>query len=241
MIRRITQAWRRLNAETIGTEAYWWIALENRAFFEDMQPVISHNARGTLLDLGAGRLAWKSLLQEKTTRYWSSDLTREHADLDLICDASRGLPFADASLDTLFCCSVLEHTPEPWDAFREMWRILVPNGVAIVSLPFVLHLHDEPHDYYRFTWHGFQYLAEKAGFEVMAKVVNGGFFHLILNVPSVAMATAFSMMGLHSGIAPACRAWLAMARKLDNLFGTKQSFASNHIAVLQKRVGRSAP
>lgn len=237
MIHRIAQAWRRLNAETIGTDAYWWIGLENRAFYEDMEPVICRHAGGRLLDIGAGRLAWKGLLQERTTRYWTGDLGREHPDLDLVCDVSRGLPFPDASLDTLFCCSVLEHTPEPWHAFREMWRILVPNGIAIVSLPFVLHLHDEPHDYYRFTWYGFQYLAERSGFEVVERTVNGGLFHLMLNVPSVAMASLFFMIGARSAIAPACRAWLAAARLLDNLFGTKQGFASNHIAVLQKRVG----
>lgn len=235
MVHRVAQVWRHLNAETIGTDEYWWIGLQNAAFFEDMKPLISKYASGRLLDIGAGRLAWKTLLLEKTDTYVGADLTREHPDLDIVCDASRQLPFADESFDTLFCCSVLEHTPEPWRAFREMWRILVPHGLAIVSLPFLLHLHDEPHDYYRFTRYGLEHLASDAGFDTVETVANGGFFHLMLNVPSLAMATAVEMAGLRSGIAPITRVWLAVARALDGLFGTKESFASNHLAVLRKR------
>jgi SAM-dependent methyltransferase len=242
MIRRTSQAWRRLNAETIGTAEYWWIGLENAAFFQDMQPLISRYAHGRLLDIGAGRLAWKTLLQERTTSYLSGDVTRDHRGLDLVCDVSRLLPFADASFDTLFCCSVLEHTPEPWHAFAEMWRILAPNGLAIVSLPFLLHVHDEPHDYYRFTRYGFEYLAGKAGFEIVEMVASGGFFHLMLNVPSVVMSVAWEMAGLLSGIEPTTRIWLAVARAMDGLFGTKERFASNHIAVLRKtRVASGVP
>jgi len=234
MVRRVTSVWRRLNAETIGTDAYWHISLESEAFFQDMKPLISRYASGRLLDLGAGRLAWRTLLQRNSAGYFSGDVAPEHPDLDVICDASGQLPFTDGSFDTLFCCSVLEHTREPWQAFREMRRVLVPGGLAIVSLPFLLHLHDEPHDYYRFTRYGLEYLAKDAGFEIVETVVNGGFFHLLLNVPSLAASVALEMAGLRSGIARTTRAWLAVAEGLDGLLGTKASFASNHIAVLRK-------
>jgi SAM-dependent methyltransferase len=234
---RMAQAWRRLNANTIGTDEYWWIGLQNAAFYCDMAPLIAEHARGRTLDLGAGRLAWRNLLMQHVAGYFSGDVTKEHTDLNVVFDVTQGLPFADAAFDTLFCCSVLEHAPEPWGALSEMYRVLVPGGIAIVSLPFLLHLHDEPHDYYRFTRYGIEHLAVRAGFQVAQVVVNGGLFHLILNLPSVVLSTMWETVRLRALIRPTTLFWLALARRLDATFNLKELFASNYIVVLKKNMG----
>jgi len=234
---RLAQAWRRLNTNTIGTDEYWWIGLQNAAFYRDMAPLIAGHARGRTLDVGAGRLAWRNLLMQHVASYFSGDVTKEHADLDVVLDVTHGLPFADETFDTLFCCSVLEHAPEPWGALSEMYRVLVPGGIAIVSLPFLLHLHDEPHDYYRFTRYGIQHLAERAGFRVAEMVVNGGLFHLILNLPSVVLSTIWETVSLRALIRPTTFFWLAVARRFDGMFNLKELFASNYIVVLRKNMG----
>ncbi len=231
---RSALAWRRLNANTIGTDDYWWIGVQNAAFAQDMAPLIAGHARGRTLDVGAGRLAWRSLLTRHVASYFSGDVTREHLDLDVVFDVTSGLPFADAAFDTVFCCSVLEHAPEPWEALSEMYRVLAPGGIAIVSLPFVLHLHDEPYDYYRFTRYGVEHLAKRAGFQVVQMVVNGGLLHLVLNLPSVVLSTIWETASLRALIRPTTRLWLALARRLDNLFNLKELFASNYIVVLRK-------
>jgi SAM-dependent methyltransferase len=233
---RPAQAWRRLNTNTVGTDGYWWIAVQNAAFYSDMAPLVAAHARGRTLDVGAGRLAWRSLLIKHVAAYFSGDVTKEHSDLDVLFDVTSGLPFADAAFDTIFCCSVLEHAPEPWDALSEMYRVLVPGGIAIVSLPFVLHLHDEPHDYYRFTRYGIQHLAARAGFQVDQMVVNGGLFHLVFNLPSILFSTIWETTKLRALIRPTTLLWLALARRLDNLFNLKELFASNYIVVLKKNV-----
>jgi SAM-dependent methyltransferase len=232
--------WRRLNTGTIGTDAYWWIGLQNAAFYSDMAPLIAGHARGRTLDIGAGRLAWRSVLMPHVTDYVSGDLSKGHPDLDVVLDVTSRLPFVDETFDTLFCCSVLEHAPEPWNALSEMRRVLVPGGIAIVSLPFVLHLHDEPYDYYRFTRYGIEHLAQRAGFEVVEMVVNGGLFHLVLNLPSVLLSTIWETMSLRTLIRPTTAAWLALAKRLDGMFNLKESFASNYIVVLRKDSRREA-
>lgn len=234
MTGRLTKAWQRLNSRTIGTEAYWWIALQHAAVYQDMKPLVEKYARGRALDVGAGRLAWRSLLCRYVEAYTSGDVTAQHPDLDVILDISGRLPFADGSFDTVFCCSVLEHAPEPWNAFSEMWRVLKPGGTAIVSLPFMFQMHDEPHDYYRFSRYGIEHMAEKAGFRWEESMVNGGLFHLILNLPSVAMSMAWESVGAGFLIRPTTRFWLALARSLENVVGLKERFASNHIVVLRK-------
>jgi SAM-dependent methyltransferase len=240
MIGRWGQLWRRLNEDTIGTDSYWWIALQNAAFYRDMQPLISRYARGRCLDAGAGRLAWRSLLTRHVDRYVSGDVVSMREGLDVLFDCTRGLPFADDSFDTVFCCSVLEHATEPWKAFWEFQRILAPHGKAIVSLPFLLHLHDEPYDYYRFTRYGAEYLARHAGLEVEEITTNGGFFHLMLNVPSVVLSIIWEALGLRSLIRPTNRFWLALASGLDTLFRLKEPFASNYIMILQKSADRDS-
>ncbi len=230
-----TQAWQRLNRETIGSVKYWSIALQNADFYADMEPVIAKYTHGHTLDIGAGQMAWHRLLNQYSTTYTSGDITREHADLDLLFDVTKPLPFEAESFDTLFCCSVLEHTLEPWQAFIEIYRILRPGGTAIISVPFVFYLHGQPHDYYRFTRYGCIYLAQRAGFEIVEIIANGGLFCFLLNVPSMFLSTLWGALRLKWLIHPTTHIWLALARRLDGWFDREGLFAMNHILVLQKQ------
>jgi SAM-dependent methyltransferase len=50
---------------------------------------------------------------------------------------------------------------------RECWRVLKAGGVALYAVPFIWHLHEEPHDFYRDSKYGLQYLFAKTGFEIL--------------------------------------------------------------------------
>jgi ubiquinone/menaquinone biosynthesis C-methylase UbiE len=43
------------------------------------------------------------------------------------------LPLDDGSLDHAYCISVLEHLPEPWEAIREVRRVLKPGGLFVLT------------------------------------------------------------------------------------------------------------
>lgn len=236
----LRRKWHQLNANTIGSERYWWIALQNAAFFSDMAPLVARYVHGRTLDTGAGRLAWRPLLRRHSTSYVGGDLVREHPELDVIFDATRGLPFADGSFDTLFSCSVLEHTPEPWHALSEMWRVLAPGGTAIVSVPFLFYLHGEPHDYYRFTRYGIAHLVRNTGFQVVEMVSNGGFFHALFNAPSIASSTLLAACGFSGLIPPTTRFWLALAGLLRGRLERDDLFPMNYLTVLRK-TGHDVP
>lgn len=228
------QAWQRLNAETIGSTKYWSIALQNAASYADMEPLVAKYVRGRTLDIGAGQMAWHNLLSQYYATYLSGDLAREHIELDLLFDVTHPLPFADKTFDTLFCCSVLEHTLEPWQAFVEMERVLAPGGIAIISIPFMFYLHGLPHDYYRFTRYGATYLARRAGFEVVGITANGGLFHFLFNVPSMLLSTLWAILRLKWLIPLTTSFWLSLARLLDNWLDRERLFAMNYILVLRQ-------
>jgi ubiquinone/menaquinone biosynthesis C-methylase UbiE len=55
-------------------------------------------------------------------------------------DASKPLPFEDASFDLIICLDLLVHLPDPQAAVRELYRVLRPGGAALIdasnSVPF---------------------------------------------------------------------------------------------------------
>ena len=232
----LSKRWQLLNNQTIGTNHYWTIALQNADFYADMAPLIRRYVSGRTLDVGAGKLAWRTLLSEQSSSYISGDLTKEHADIDVLFDATAEYPFADRAFDTVFCCSVLEHVMEPWHALSEMWRVLVPGGTLIISVPFVYYLHGQPHDYYRFTRYGVTYLAKQAGFDVERMVANGGLTTLLLNIPSTALSIVLTTIRLGSIIPFATRLFMFLNTKVGKRLEPGGLFTMNHIAVLRKPV-----
>ncbi|HWS77303.1 MAG TPA: methyltransferase domain-containing protein [Thermomonas sp.] len=54
----------------------------------------------------------------------------------------RGLSLADAATDFVVSCDVLEHIADYGAALRELARILVPGGLALITVPFLLHAAD---------------------------------------------------------------------------------------------------
>lgn len=181
--------WHKACDETIGTDLFWRIAVDHLSARDDVGQLVDLYAKGVVLDAGAGRLAWRSRLKSLASTYYATDYTAGHSDLDFCADLQGGLPLVDASIDTIFCCSVMEHTPEPWRVLPEFERVLQPGGHVILSVPFVYYLHGGPEDYFRFTRYGAQRLAEQAGFTVIRVDGGGGLALTICQAVSM-IATA---------------------------------------------------
>ncbi len=60
--------------------------------------------------------------------------------------------------DYIVCTEVLEHTLQPFDAVKEIKRLLKPGGIAFVSTPFNFRIHGPLPDCWRFTEHGLREL-----------------------------------------------------------------------------------
>lgn len=61
---------------------------------------------------------------------------------------------ADSSYDVVACLEVLEHTLNPFDAVKELRRILKDGGYLLVSAPLNWRIHGPVPDCWRFTEHG---------------------------------------------------------------------------------------
>src|SRR3989344_4613287 len=71
-------------------------------------------------------------------------------------------PFSEA---TVRFNNVLEHCSTPPQLLREINRVLKPGGVLIGTVPFIIQIHQEPHDYFRYTEYCLRNLFKDAGFK----------------------------------------------------------------------------
>lgn len=69
---------------------------------------------------------------------------------EVVGDAAM-LPIASESFDRVVCCELLEHVADPAGVCREIHRVLVPGGCAVVTVPFLYPVHGDPFDFHRFT------------------------------------------------------------------------------------------
>ncbi|MEJ5991559.1 methyltransferase domain-containing protein [Ramlibacter sp. PS3R-8] len=142
-------------------------------------------AGGRLLDLGCGKVplysAYRDRVSEAVCVDWAQTLHR-NPHLDLECDLSQPLPLSTASFDTVLLSDVLEHIPEPAVLWNEMARVLRPGGHLLMNVPFLYWLHEEPHDYYRYTEHALRRGAAGAGLEVLALDRIGGAPEVLLDI-----------------------------------------------------------
>lgn len=79
--------------------------------------------------------------------------------VDLVANVE-DLPLPSHSVGTVLAFSVFEHVKRFWRGFDEVFRVLRPDGVLLVSTPFYFHVHAYPHDYWRFTPEAFDSLLE---------------------------------------------------------------------------------
>ena len=75
---------------------------------------------------------------------------------DLCKNNSELIP--DNRYDLIFCMEVLEHVTNPFAAAKEIYRMLKPDGLAVVSTPFNFRIHNPLPDNWRFTEHGLKIL-----------------------------------------------------------------------------------
>jgi SAM-dependent methyltransferase len=144
-----------------------------RTLFADLEKAASH-ATGALLDIGCGNKPYESMFKGRVTSYTGCDVVQSSQErVDILC-AATAIPAPDASFNTILCTQVIEHVADHRALLHEAYRLLAPDGVLILSGPLYWPLHEEPHDYFRFTEYGLSYLLAKAGFEEMKITPNGG-------------------------------------------------------------------
>jgi predicted SAM-dependent methyltransferase len=101
-----------------------WLYLRDKTdFFSD---------RLRVLHFAPERALEQRLAAQPNLDYVTTDLERARATVKADITA---LPFSDESFDVILCSHVLEHVVDDRKALRELFRVLKPNGWAVVQVP----------------------------------------------------------------------------------------------------------
>ena len=199
-------------------------------------PLMRRYIHGKTIDLGCGSVPFRHLLADRVTTYHTLDLWPRSDKVTYVGDIQDISMIADASYDSAICLEVLEHIPDPFQAAREIYRILKPGGTVIVSVPHLSRLHDEPHDYFRFTIHGLHHLLTSTGFEVLEIQKKGGIFSFLGHqVSTLLLSAVWPVPGLRQTVW-FLNKWLVTqpCYRIDSLFDHSGILALGYVAAARK-------
>jgi len=146
-------------------------------YAEERLALVKREAIGQVLDVGCGRKLQTDNFSRPVEYIgldydWGDDGLYDYSP-NVLADA-HALPFISGSMDSILLLEVLEHLKNPEVAIKEAFRVLKPEGILLVSVPFLYPLHDEPHDYRRWTRYGLELLVRQAGGRVERNLLGGG-------------------------------------------------------------------
>jgi SAM-dependent methyltransferase len=118
-----------------------------RAYADSHQVALrlaSDELPGRALDLGAGQGAISQALKDRGFEVTATDVNtaqfRAAAVPCLKFDLNERLPFPDGSFDLVMAIEILEHLESPRAFLREIFRLVKPGGLAVVTTPNITSL-----------------------------------------------------------------------------------------------------
>lgn len=137
---------------------------------------------GTILDFGCGSKPYKHLFTN-CTEYIGVDIYNEgHShdkdEIEFFYDGKK-LPFEDNSFDNVFSSEVIEHIDNLDEILDEIYRVLKPGGLFLLTTPFVWNENELPHDYARYTSCGLAKLLDRHNFEVIEYTKSCNFIEIL--------------------------------------------------------------
>ena len=86
-----------------------------------------------------------------------------HVQPDVVLDVERPLPFADGSLERVFCYDVVEHVERIPALLAEIHRVLRPEGTLFITTPHFscANSFTDPTHRHHFGWRSFDYFTEE--------------------------------------------------------------------------------
>lgn len=225
---------KKVSASFIDTERYWQKSPSNMLLRDATNAALKKYAKGRkVLDAGAGRLAYRSMIKQYAKSYTSSDFQKTHEELDVVTDIEN-MSFERDSFDIVFCSQVLEHVPHPWIAFSEIYRILKADGIVIITVPMLGYIHNAPYDFYRYTNYGLENLAKDAGFKIIELRTLGGIFSFFGYIRSTLLMPLYCIPLIGLMVFYFNKLLSVLDITLDSLISNEKVFTLNYLLVARK-------
>src|SRR5256884_7944895 len=127
-------------AQFYSARHHWRNAGEERMRYRKATKLARVRPGSAVLDIGSRDGDLRHYLPADI-KYQGLDIAPEFAGPDiLIHDITSGPPFPGASFDYVFMIEVREHPPTAYNTAGEIYRVLRPGGLWIVSVPNPYHV-----------------------------------------------------------------------------------------------------
>jgi len=198
---------------------------------------LSAHLHGKCIDIGCGDMPFRTLIEKHVSQYDSVDIEKRSPDVTYLADIQDMHIIDSDSYDSALCLEVLEHVPNPFHAISEIHRILKKDASLVCSVPHLSRLHEEPHDYYRYTKHGIKYLFETSGFHVVSIQPAGGIFCFLGHQLSTMFLLPVWHIPILKNLVWGINKWLIVkpCYACDKLFDKNKIFASGYTCVVRKQ------
>ncbi len=136
--------------------------------------------KGTFLDVGCGKMPYKTLVtsHRKVTQYIGLDLESAYdyggEKADIFWTPEGKIPLENNTINAAMATEVLEHCPDPQAIVDEIHRVLEKDGIFFLTVPFIWNLHEVPYDEHRYTPFALQRILQNAGFQDIEIKAHGG-------------------------------------------------------------------
>lgn len=134
---------------------------------------------GTLLDVGCGKMPYKSRLTSSPgqgIKYVGLDFEVNpiHDNTPDITWKDGKIPLCDKSVDCAIATEVFEHCSNPESVMKEIYRVLKPGGLLFFTVPFLWPLHEVPYDQARYTPYALEHHLKNSGYKDVKMEALGG-------------------------------------------------------------------
>lgn len=123
---------------------------------------------GRTLDVGCGQKPYEKLF--RSSQYIGMEIdtpeNRQNKKADFFYNGLT-FPFQDGEFDSIVLNEVLEHVFNPYDFLSEINRVLKPDGMMLMTVPFCWDEHEQPNDFARYSSFGLKAILQNHGFEVI--------------------------------------------------------------------------
>lgn len=142
----------------MSKKSIWRLRSDNfiSSCFEDSRAKLA-------LDIGCGDNKWKS--QDTQTKIIGVD-NINYSEVDVVCDVENKLPFKHGEFPLVLMNNFLEHTMHPQKALLQVNRVLSEDGVLVITVPFLVKIHQAPIDFFRYTPFALTKLLNETGFQI---------------------------------------------------------------------------
>lgn len=144
--------------------------------------VFSIRKDSLVLDLGGNKIQKRGLfdIEQFNFRVTYVNISAEKKP-DVLADAAN-LPFGNNIFDVVICSELLEHLYDPERVLREVMRVLKPNGIFLITVPFLVPYHADPFDFGRYTDQYWKKVLNDVGFYHVNVERQGYFWSVLLDM-----------------------------------------------------------